>query len=125
MAGWRKRGARGGRGFTLLELTVALAIVSAVAAAALRLQHQGFRTYERAGRLTEAVLLAQSKLAEMQVKTPRAGRGKIRTSAGEDLFWEVAVTKARHEGVRAVRVRIRSGAEDPPIVEALTYVAAP
>ncbi len=120
----RKRGARREGGFTLLELTVALAIVSAVAAAALRLQHQGFRTFERTERLTEAVFLAQTKLAEMQLKTPRSDRGKVRTSSGEDLFWEIGVRRSPHEGVSTVRVQIRTGTEGPPVLEAVTYVAA-
>lgn len=112
-------------GFTLLELTVALAIVAAVTAATLGFQHQGFRTYRRSNQLTEAVLLAQAKLVESQLFALRPASGKVRVPSGEDLFWEVEISNTRYPGVRFVRVRVRPEAHAPSVLEASTYVANP
>lgn len=119
------RARQGDGGFTLLELMVALVIIATVAAVTFHLQYQGFRVYERSGQLTEAVLLAQEKLAEAQVLPVQAGRGKIRAVSGGELFWEVHITATRHPGVHSVRVRVRPRADASPILEASTYVANP
>ncbi|MFQ5894270.1 MAG: type II secretion system minor pseudopilin GspI [Nitrospinota bacterium] len=110
-------------GFTLLELTVALAIVSAVAAAALRLQHQSFGASLRAQRLTDAVLLAQEKLVEAELSPASPAGGRVRGAGGEELSWEVVVEPTAHPGVRAVRVRVSSERESVPVLEVVTYVA--
>ncbi len=54
------------RGFTLLEIAVALAVLGAVLAAVLPQLSDALRAAVRAGNEREAVLLAQSKLAELE-----------------------------------------------------------
>ncbi|MBI3126760.1 MAG: type II secretion system protein [Candidatus Tectomicrobia bacterium] len=119
------RGSRREEGFTLIELMVALVIISLVAAVTFRLQYQGFRVYERTSQLTDAVLLAQEKLSEAQISAVRAGRGSVRAASGGELFWEVLVTATRHPGVHSVLVRVRPRAAASPILEVSTYVADP
>jgi len=122
MAGWRPPGRRR-EGFTLIEVVVALGIVAVVGVATFRLQHQGFRASQRSARLTEAVLLAQQKMAEMQLAPPLAGRGSVQATSGEALHWETNFSPTGREGVSALRVRVRPAPEAPPILELVTYVA--
>jgi hypothetical protein len=104
---------------------VALVIIATVSAATFRLQYQRFQVYERSIRLTEAVLLAQEKLAESQIPPLRAGNGRVQAASGEELYWEVEVSSTPHPSVHAVRVRVRREANAAPILEASTYVASP
>ena len=55
-----------GRGFTLLELLVALTLFAVVGGSLLQLFHSGLRTARLAGDQAHAVLLARSKLTELQ-----------------------------------------------------------
>lgn len=112
-------------GFSLLELTVALAIVAVVATAVFQLQDQGFRSYLRTHQMTGAVLLAQDILADAQLSPPVRGTGRFRTSNGEELLWERIVTPTAFSGVRDVRVLIRIPDSIVPILDVTTYVAIP
>ncbi len=110
-------------GFTLLELTVALAIVAVVALAVFQLQDQGFRSFLRTRQITSAAMVAQDILAEAQLATPSTGRGRIETPEGEELLWERVVASTGFPGVLDVRVRIRLPQSLNPILEVTTYVA--
>ncbi len=55
------------KGFTLLEVLAALAVVAIALVALLRLQLISIRTTEQTNLHTQAVLLAQQKLAELMV----------------------------------------------------------
>lgn len=117
---------RAPRGFTLLELLVALAIISAVAAAAFQLQQQSVRTWERSSRLTRAVLLAQEKMVEVQLVGVAGAQGLTRgVDAESAMWWEVRITEGPGLRVSTVRVRVGDGPQEPPILEAATYVALP
>lgn len=111
-------------GFTLVELTVALAIVAVVALAVFQLQDQGFRSFLRTRQITSAAMVAQNILAEAQIATPSSGRGRIETSEGEEFLWERVVASTGFPGVLNVRVRIRLPRTPNPILEVTTYVAA-
>ncbi len=110
-------------GFTLLELTVALAIVAVVALAVFQLQDQGFRSFLRTRQITSAAMVAQDILAEAQLALPSTGRGRIETSEGEEFIWERVVVSTGFPGVLDVRVRIRLPQSLNPILEVMTYVA--
>ncbi len=119
----RKVPERRAAGFTLLELTVALAIVAVVSMAVFQLQDQGFRSFLRTRQITDAAMLAQDILAEAQLAVPTSGRGRIETSTGENLIWERVVRSTGFPGVFDVRVRIRLPESTHPILEVTTYVA--
>ncbi len=110
-------------GFTLLELTVALAIVAVVATAVFQLQDQGFRSFLRTRQITDAAMLAQDILVEAQITLPTSGRGRIKTPTGEEFIWERVVRSTGFPGVLDVRVRIRLPESTHPILEVTTYVA--
>ena len=120
---WNAEG--GGTGFTLLELLVALAIISVTLAAAYRLQHQGFRSVEHTSLMTAAVLAAQEKLTEAMLAIPRTAGGVARGLSGESLFWEMEVRDSPFPGVREVHIRIRTEPRTAPILEAMNYVYPP
>lgn len=121
----KRRGLEGpAAGFTLLELTVALAIVAVVAMVVYQLQDQGFRSFLRTRQITSAALLAQDILSEAQLTVPTSGRGRFETSEGEELFWERVVSFIGSLGVYDVRVRISLPQSNAPILEFSTYVAS-
>lgn len=55
-------------GFTLLEILIAVAILASSFLALLSAQGTSFRASERAERLTQATLLAQSKMVELEME---------------------------------------------------------
>ena len=61
------------RGFTLLEIVVALAIVSVALVSLLSLGNRSVAVHSRLRHLTQATLLAQQKMAETEVSS-RQGR---------------------------------------------------
>jgi len=61
------------RGFTLLEVMIATAIVAMAVTVLLGLANRSLAVHERLQRTTQATLLAQSRLAEIEVTTRTAG----------------------------------------------------
>lgn len=114
---------RSSPGFTLLELTVALAIVAVVATVVFQLQNQGFRSFLRTRQMTNAVLLAQELLADAHLSESLPGKGRTQTSDGDVLFWERLVVTSGFSGVQAVRILIRRSENLEPILDVMTYVA--
>ena len=110
-------------GFTVLEVVIALAVVTVVALATFNLQNQGFLSYQRSNLMTHAVFLAQEKLTEAEISpSSLPTRGQAKMASGDVLLWEVAELKSVHSNVKIVRVRIRDTAIAPPILEVSTYV---
>ena len=69
------------RGFTLLEVVVALAIVSVALVSLLSLGNRSVAVHSRLQHLTQATLLAQQKMAETEVSS-RQGRLERTLQAG-------------------------------------------
>ena len=95
-------------GFTLLEVMIALAILSLVAVAFLRAQASSMRLLDESGLISLATLLAKEKMAELE----SAGfpeLGKHSGSGGEafPLFrWEQIVSPTEILSLRKAVVRI-------------------
>lgn len=87
------------RGFTLLEVMVAVAIVAIALSAVYKLYTQAFNMNQSARFYTSATLLAETKLAELAIQAPR----DLGSDAGafEDDFsgfnWQVTVTEVEAE----------------------------
>lgn len=84
-------------GFTLIEAVIALAVASIALLALLRLQLVGMSTADKARGLTQAVLLAQGKMAEaLGSSYPSVGTtsGTVETD-GEQFSWQMEVTDTR------------------------------
>jgi general secretion pathway protein I len=85
-----RRAHRVAAGFGLVELLVALALVAATVAAGFQILAAATRGTADADRYTRAVLLAESRLAELGVIEPLRP-GESLGEAGEGYFWRVSV----------------------------------
>ena len=89
------------RGFTLLEVMVAVAIVAIALSAVYKLYSQAFDMNQSARFYTTATLLAESKLAELANRPP----SDLGSDAGgfeddySDYSWQVAVTEVEAEEI--------------------------
>jgi general secretion pathway protein I len=85
------------KGFTLLESVIALAVASIALLALLQLQLVGMNTADKAQGMTQAVLLAQEKMAEaLSAGYPPIGTKSGTVEADGDQFtWQLEVTDAR------------------------------
>lgn len=97
------------RGFTLLEVMVALAIVAIALSAVYKLYSQAFDMNQSARFYTTATLLAEAKLAELAAQPPRDLGSD--TGAFEDDFsdfsWQVSVTEVEAEEIALSQQSLR------------------
>lgn len=98
------------RGFTLLEVMVALAIIVIALVALLTTQSTSIKIMTRSTLMTKAYLLAEKKLAALEL----AGYDVIEDDDGSfeenpELRWEQRVAQADLEGLKEVRIHILSG----------------
>jgi general secretion pathway protein I len=96
------------RGFTLLEVMIALAILSLVAVAFLHMQAGSLRLIDESGQISLATLLAKEKMAELEsLGFPEEGKS---SGKGEDEFtlfrWERVVSGTEMVMLRKAVVRI-------------------
>ena len=89
---------RRGRGFTLVELLVALTLLAVVGGSLLQLFHSGLRTARLADDQAHAVLLARSKLTELQAY-PSLQPGALSGDLDDGYRWEALL--APHSDVGA------------------------
>jgi general secretion pathway protein I len=104
----RKRIGRVNPGFTLLEVMIALAILSLVSVAFLHLQAGSLRLIDESGQISLATLLAKEKMAELESSGfPEVGKS---SGKGEDEFarfrWEQAVSATEMMMLRKAVVRV-------------------
>lgn len=100
------------RGFTLLELLVALVVLAVVGGALLELFNGGLRNVGQSADYTHAALLARSKLAELETldSFPPAAEGRF----DERFYWRLVTadyvdadtTELRKDAIRPVRVAL-------------------
>ncbi len=104
------------RGFTLLEVMIALAIVSVALVSLLALANRSIGVQDRLERLTQATLLAQRKMGEVEA----AGKTEaVATQATEGVFeppfenyrWRLAFGETPLAAVRRVTVTVAWGDE--------------
>jgi len=95
-------------GFTLLEVMIALAILSLVGVAFLRAQASSVRLVDEAAKISMATLLAREKMAELEsMSFPETGK---ESGSGGEAFpsfrWERVVTPTEIPVLRKGLVRI-------------------
>jgi len=95
-------------GFTLLEVMIALAILSLVAVAFLRVQASSVRLVDESSQISMATLLAREKMAELE-NAGFPGLGK-NSGFGEEAFpqfrWEQIVSPTEILGIRKAVIRV-------------------
>ncbi|NJC87981.1 MAG: type II secretion system protein GspI [Desulfuromonas sp.] len=104
------------KGFTLLEVMVALAIVSVALVSLLSLGNRSVAAQTRLQRLTHATLLAQQKMAETEVNSRR---GKLERTLQQGTFavpyegyrWRLEFAETPLPAVMLVTVTVAWGDE--------------
>jgi general secretion pathway protein I len=122
-----RRTRRDGRGFTLLEVLVAVAVLGLALVSLLSLHVRNIDLIGRDQRITEATLLARAVMSEVESGPfPDLGveSGDFELDYPErypDLRWEREVTPTPVPNVREVRVRVFRGEEESGDDVTLTY----
>jgi general secretion pathway protein I len=99
--GRAERGLRSGRGFTLLEVMVALAVLAAAFMALAELGGSALRNHAYARDLSAATLLARGKLAELEERYEDSGfkdsdesdEGSFAEEGRPDVRWKVELVR--------------------------------
>jgi general secretion pathway protein I len=96
------------KGFTLLEVMIALAILALVGVAFLRAQAGSVRLLDESSQISLATLLAREKMAELEsVGFPEVGRSSGTGGDAYALFsWEQVVTSTELPVLRRALVRV-------------------
>jgi general secretion pathway protein I len=126
-----RKASRATRGFTLVEVMVALAIVAiAVPALLFTLDQQIDGTaYLRDRSLAQ--LVASNRLAELRLAL-RGGQGRLQGAlsgreelAGRDWFWRVQTIATEVPGLSRVEIRVRDGEreETPALYTLVAFLA--
>ena len=102
-----RRNAPGVRGFLLLEVLLAVAIISMGLAAVIHVFSSSLRASETSHRLTLATLLGQEKLAELrQEGFPSPGLVSGEFENYPDFSWEIEVNETELTNLADVRLTI-------------------
>lgn len=105
MSTMRRTGRRDG--FTLLEVLVSLAILSATLILAYRVISGAVLAQERAEGWTRATLLGEAKMRELIAEFPEVQETEGSFPAPDDRFaWTLSVRQAMHEDVREVHLAV-------------------
>jgi general secretion pathway protein I len=115
------------RGFTLIEVLVALAIVAVALAAGMRAVAQSADTATELKQRTLALWVAQNRLAHAQLEPSSAGsaRGEA-VQAGARFVWEVRAGGTPNPAFRRLDITVAAADEPDYALAQLTgYVAIP
>ncbi len=104
-------------GFTLLEIMIALAIVSIAMISLLSLANRSIGVHDRLQRITSATLLAQHKMAETEVNSRNGSLGSAETegvfdSPYSDYRWRITFAETPLPSIRLVTVTVLWGDEE-------------
>lgn len=98
-----------GRGFTLVEILVALAIVAVALAAGMRALAQGADTASALKARTLALWVAQNQLAAAQMATPWPALGVANgevTQASTRFVWRTAIGTTPNPAFRRIEITV-------------------
>jgi general secretion pathway protein I len=88
----RRRRVRRDRGFTLVEVVVAIAILALMAGVIFRVNSDSIRNIRRADALADASALAQSLITKVGAEIPLR-EGEVRGQSGATLQWRVQMKR--------------------------------
>ncbi len=98
---------RGRAGFTLLEVLVALAILSTTLILAYRVMSEAISSAERSERWTVAAYLGEALLRESTSAFPEVGEAEGKFPGVDNAYtWKRAVKQALHPDAREVDVTV-------------------
>lgn len=124
-----KRSHTGQRGFTLLEVMVALAVIAFALAAAVGAATSNTRNASGLQQRTYAHWVAMNKMAELHVtdKWPSTRTSKGSTlMARHEWFWEMKVSATDIETMRRVEIAVKADEDDKNSLATLTgFVGKP
>ena len=111
------------RGFTLVEVAVAVAVLASAGVALQRLAARSVRTIDDDARRARTLLVAQARLADAAVVPPPPGRTAWTDADGLDVVRDVSPTD--HPALVLVHVRVTApdGGDASDLVE-LVYAPA-
>jgi len=111
-------------GFTLLEVLVALAVLSLALVILLGLRNRDVELVNTTRDLTTATALARMKMEETQMEGfPELGEATGEFGEGYPQFhWQRLVSSTPFDYVREVRVSVKWGQANPDGVELVKYV---
>ncbi len=98
-----------GRGFTLVEILVALAIVAVALAAGMRALAQGADTASALKARTLALWVAQNRLAAAQLSTPWPALGNASgevVQAGSRFVWRASIGSTPNPAFRRIEITV-------------------
>jgi len=98
-----------GRGFTLVEILVALAIVAVALAAGMRALAQGADTASALKARTLALWVAQNRLAAAQLATPWPALGNASgevVQAGTRFVWRASIGNTPNPAFRRIEITV-------------------
>lgn len=129
----KRRRVRRDRGFTLVEVVVAIAILALMAGVIFRVNSDSIRNIRRADALADASALAQSLIAKVGAEIPLR-EGEARGQSGATLQWRVQMKRYGDATDRAqwplaaytvmAEVTLRDGPDTQP-VELITLRLGP
>jgi len=117
------------RGFTLLEVLVALAVVAIALTAAVTAAGQDARNVALLRDRTLAHWVAMDRIAEAQLSDDWAGVGKSdgdTVMAGQEWHWTLAVSATDDDDVRRLDVEVRhTPREERALTSMIAYLGRP
>lgn len=117
------------RGFTLLEILVALAILATAMGALIKGGSQSAATASYLRDKSYAHWVAQNKVTELQLAkkwlTPGSNKGSS-MMAGEEWYWNIKVAKTFDADVQRIDVSVRRERNgQSPLVTLIAFLAKP
>jgi general secretion pathway protein I len=121
--------ARAARGFTLLEVLVALAVVALALSAAVTAAGQNVRNVALLRDRTLAHWVAMDRIAELQLSGDWAGPGKREGDtvlAGHEWHWSLAISTTDDSDVQRLDVEVRRSRDDERVIDSMiAYLGRP
>ncbi|EKO3450992.1 type II secretion system minor pseudopilin GspI [Vibrio fluvialis] len=112
------------RGFTLLEVLVALAIFATAAISVMRAVSQHINTISYLEEKTFAAMVVDNQMAKLMLAntTPQAREG-TQQLAGRTWYWKVTPVKTSNDILAAFDVSVATEKKAAPVVTVRSYVA--